>query len=87
MFCMIKKEETEVPFICSIDVGYFKYRRSIRVCIVEFDVDHFRDILFSELSVSFPERLSSAVIKRRAEYLAGRIAAQRLLKEEGRYAL
>ncbi|MGV3346831.1 4'-phosphopantetheinyl transferase [Enterobacteriaceae bacterium LUAb1] len=82
MFCMIK-DKTESSFIRSMKVGYVKYKRSIRVCIVEFDVEHFRDTLFLDYMISFTERLSTAVIKRRAEYLAGRIAAQRLLKEEG----
>jgi enterobactin synthetase component D len=82
MFCMIK-DQIESSFIHSMEVGYVKYKSSIRVCIVEFDVEHFRDTLFLDYMISFTERLSTAVIKRRAEYLAGRIAAKRLLKKEG----
>ncbi|CAK9886252.1 MAG: Enterobactin synthase component D [Candidatus Erwinia impunctatus] len=82
MFCM-SKEKTTSPFIRSMEVGYVKCRRIVRVCIVEFDVEHFKDTLFSDYTIPFTEGLSTAVIKRRAEHLAGRIAAQRLLKEEG----
>jgi enterobactin synthetase component D len=40
----------------------------------------YHDGLFDELGIAFPPHLSSAVVKRRSEYLAGRFCAQQILK-------
>ncbi|MFI3667877.1 4'-phosphopantetheinyl transferase [Citrobacter braakii] len=72
-------------FIRSFKTGYVIQEPSIRVCKLEFDITEYNDDLFSTFSIEFPESLSSAVLKRRAEYLAGRISAQTLLVKEGFY--
>ena len=72
-------------FIRSFKIGYVIQEPSVRVCKLEFDLAEYDDALFSTFSVEFPESLSSAVLKRRAEYLAGRISAQTLLVKEGIY--
>ena len=72
-------------FIRSFKTGYVIQEPSIRVCKFEFDITEYNDALFSTFSIEFPESLSSAVLKRRAEYLAGRISAQTLLVKEGFY--
>lgn len=82
MFCM-NKYHTGSCFIKSLKVGHLKYKKVIRVCIIEFDVNRYRDSLYEDFSIPLFERFSTAVIKRRAEFLAGRIAAQTILKEEG----
>jgi len=44
--------------------------------IAEYDLARFDDLLFKQLDIDFPESLSRAVIKRRAEYFAGRAIAR-----------
>lgn len=41
-----------------------------------FAIDAYRDELFELLSINFPEQLENAVLKRRAEFLAGRVLAK-----------
>jgi len=53
------------------------------MCLIEFDTLKYTDALFDKFSVPFPQKLLPAVVKRRAEYLSGRYAAQILLKNEG----
>lgn len=66
-------------FIRSFKTGYVIQEPSIRVCKLEFDIAEYNDTLFSTFTIEFPESLSSTILKRRAEYLAGRISAQTLL--------
>ena len=46
---------------------------------------HYQDALFTTLNIPFPATLHQAVIKRRAEYLAGRFAASQALAKLGIY--
>jgi enterobactin synthetase component D len=47
---------------------------SDNVCLqCQFNIDIYRDELFSEFDILFPESLAKAVPKRKAEFLAGRI--------------
>ena len=48
-----------------------------------FDPQSYRDALFDTLGVQFPDSLSNAVVKRRAEFLAGRYCAIKSLQENG----
>ncbi|MDJ0994007.1 MAG: 4'-phosphopantetheinyl transferase superfamily protein [Dinoroseobacter sp.] len=43
----------------------------------DFKFSEFRDELFDELNISFPQEIKTAVLKRKSEFLAGRIQAQR----------
>lgn len=45
----------------------------------DFDVNEYRDDLFTVYGIHFPGSLNKAVIKRRAEYLAGRFVARQVL--------
>lgn len=49
----------------------------------EFHREHYRDPLFAELAIKLPESLDKAVVKRRAEFLAGRYCAQKALQNLG----
>lgn len=46
----------------------------------KFDIDSYQDVLFDELKIKFPDVLSSAVPKRKAEFLAGRFIVQQAMK-------
>ncbi len=48
-----------------------------------FDVQYYQDSAFAEYGIDFPPTLSQAVIKRKAEYLAGRLAAREALRSAG----
>lgn len=43
----------------------------------------YSDMLFPQMSLSFPDMLRETVEKRRANYLAGRYAARQLLRDAG----
>ncbi|CNH72404.1 putative phosphopantetheinyl transferase [Yersinia thracica] len=45
----------------------------------DFDVNEYRDELFTVYGIAFPGSLQKAVAKRRAEYLAGRFVARQVL--------
>ncbi|CNI96875.1 MULTISPECIES: 4'-phosphopantetheinyl transferase [Yersinia] len=45
----------------------------------DFDVNEYRDELFAVYGIAFPGSLQKAVVKRRAEYLAGRFVARQVL--------
>jgi enterobactin synthetase component D len=46
----------------------------------QFNIDIYRDELFNEFNILFPESLSKAVPKRKAEFLAGRIIVRETMK-------
>ncbi|WP_072549696.1 4'-phosphopantetheinyl transferase superfamily protein [Candidatus Fukatsuia symbiotica] len=48
-----------------------------------FDIDSYQDALFDTYHISFPHNLHKAVLKRRAEFLAGRFVAQQVLNVLG----
>lgn len=49
----------------------------------DFDVNAYQDNLFAVYGIAFPPSLQKAVIKRRAEYLAGRFVARQVLNMLG----
>lgn len=73
------------PLIRDCKVGFVFQKPTIRICLIEFKITEYKDSLFSAYSIPFPFSLSSATDKRRAEYLAGRIAAKILLAKENIY--
>ncbi|EAP7621680.1 4'-phosphopantetheinyl transferase superfamily protein [Salmonella enterica subsp. houtenae] len=78
--------EKHIPlsaFIRQQSMGVVTHQPEVSVCLVAFDSSCYRDTLFTQLSIPFPDILKSAVTKRRAEYLAGRYAASQLLQEAG----
>lgn len=54
---------------------------SIKICLLSYNERNYDDSHFPLFSVPFPSWLLPAEKRRRSEYLAGRIAAQSLLKE------
>lgn len=68
-------------FINHQKTGFITESPLVKVCLVEYEINAYHDILFSELGIDFPRKLSTAARKRRAEFLAGRYAAHFLLKQ------
>ncbi|MEZ9362679.1 4'-phosphopantetheinyl transferase [Vibrio cyclitrophicus] len=66
-----------------IDIGTTEENRSLHYCCILFDSNYYDDSLFELLNVPFPAVLGSSVIKRRAEYVAARYAAQLILRKLG----
>lgn len=48
-----------------------------------FNIEHFDLQYFTELGITFPAKLNNAVVKRQAEYLAGRVCAKNALSTFG----
>lgn len=78
-----KKHLTPSAFICQQSLGVVTHHPDVSICLVAFDSAAYRDALFTQLSIAFPDGLRSAVAKRRADYLAGRYAARQLLQNAG----
>lgn len=76
---------SDLPFILQTRTGTVSGIEGLRFSLVEFEQDSYHDDLFKYFGLSFPRSLRSAVVKRRAEYLAGRYAAQQLLRDSGCY--
>ncbi len=85
MFVFTKKLP-DGKFIRSHRTGHLIHEPSIGVCEIAFQTNNYRDALFTEHSIQFPEQLFAAVAKRRSEYQCGRLAAQTLLHEKQIYA-
>ncbi|MGD8204447.1 4'-phosphopantetheinyl transferase family protein [Pantoea sp. FN0305] len=77
------KHITPSTFIYQQSLGVVTRHPEVSVCLVAFDSPGYRDALFTQLSIAFPDGLRSAVAKRRADYLAGRYAARQLLQNAG----
>lgn len=50
---------------------------------VRFDLAHYDVSLYSQLGIAIPDRVKQAVVKRQAEFLAGRFCAARVLEAAG----
>ncbi|MBL4831746.1 MAG: 4'-phosphopantetheinyl transferase superfamily protein [Aliivibrio sp.] len=70
---------TDSGFFLTKETGYFKQVPSTQFYRVTFDVDAYDDQLFDQFDIDLPIKLSTAIIKRKAEYLAGRYCAKTLL--------
>lgn len=71
------------PFIKNFEIGTINRFDHLFYCKTTFSTSHYEDLLFDMLAIPFPEKLSVAVIKRKAEYLAARYAARQLLQSYG----
>ncbi|MFB0857586.1 4'-phosphopantetheinyl transferase [Enterobacter cloacae] len=71
------------PFISTAEMGRIVPLPALRYCMVSFVMSDYHDGLFAEWGIPFPAKLHSAVVKRKAEYLAARYAAQRVLQSCG----
>lgn len=61
----------------------FNLKPEVRILSCNFDVEHYHDDLFEHYGIALPLDLSSAVAKRRCEYLAGRVLYKQLLQQIG----
>lgn len=59
--------------------------RDVKSAVIHFNVSEFSSKLFHEYGVVLPKSIEKSVIKRQAEYLAGRILAQRILIGSGHF--
>lgn len=55
---------------------------SLSLALGHFHIDHYQDALFAHHSVELTSRMTRAVVKRRAEYLAGRLCARTALSAQ-----
>lgn len=70
-------------FIYDLNFASFpllEYGYAVSCC---FDICHYEDSFFHYFAVQFDASLSKAVVKRKAEFLAGRVCAQRALHQLG----
>lgn len=74
---------SRLPFIRYAESGLVTAAPDLRFCRIEFDTRHYNDGLFTWLRSPMPAMLTKAVVKRRAEYFAGRYAAHMLLQQAG----
>ncbi len=77
-------EVKRCDFLSEIPINDF-FMEGINVSCVKFRPNLYNDGLFEKLGVEFPEQLQKSVVKRRAEYLAGRWCAINSLSQMGIY--
>lgn len=65
------------------NLSYLASKVSVSLQAAVFSIDQYNDHIFKHEMIFFPEELKKAVNKRRAEYLAGRILAKKLLFQFG----
>lgn len=70
---------TNSSFIVDIEHTQMGSLANVTLCKCYYDVDFFDDQLFSFFNIDLPNKIQQSVTKRRAEYLAGRYAAQQAL--------
>lgn len=82
MFSISEKFSISTPnFFLTKEAGYLTHASSTQFFRVTFDVDAYDDQLFEQFDIELPIKLSTAIIKRKAEYLAGRYCSKMLLDE------
>lgn len=76
--------ENAVPtaFITTQEKGYMTHEPSLRACRVNYDSHYYHDALFKAYSLTLPEKMAQAIKKRKAEFLASRVAIQALFNDE-----
>jgi len=62
-------------FIFNTD-GRFDTNNGISLMSCDFDIKHYQSSLFDQFDIYFPSSIQASVIKRQAEFLAGRYAAR-----------
>ena len=73
----------DIRFLVEMDNGFDGGLRDPFFRLGRFEVEAYSDDLFEKYSIEFPDTLRSSILKRRAEYLAGRLLAKRLLGAQG----
>ncbi|TDF38537.1 4'-phosphopantetheinyl transferase superfamily protein [Alteromonadaceae bacterium M269] len=72
-----------MAFIKQVEPPTLYQRGGLNSIAVKFDLQEYRQELFEEFNIDFPESLQNAVNKRKAEFLAGRYAAKLALEQVG----
>ena len=75
------------PFLHSIGESSFWSNPNRHIYRCDYDLSHYNDGLFHIFNIHYPPRLQKAAVKRKAEYLAGRLCAQQALKSFGILAI
>ena len=83
----IEVSENLVSFI-QLDIECIKKLKNqrlkhVNVACAHYSIDHYQPSLFKVFDVDMPPSIRRAVVKRQAEFLAGRILAIKLLKQCG----
>lgn len=71
------------PFIHYAEKGHFVPYPHLRYCLVKYDITYYHDMLFTQYAIPAIAEIGQVAVKRRAEYLAARYAAQQLLRVWG----
>ncbi|PHM61665.1 putative non-ribosomal peptide synthetase [Xenorhabdus ishibashii] len=71
------------PFFTDIQTGTLSEHSDLQIIKTYFDPSCYRDALFNECGITYPNQLQNAVNKRRAEYLAARYCTQQALNRLG----
>lgn len=72
---------SDPPFVHKCASGYFQHQPQLAYCMLEYDINSFKDDLFAFMKIPLPDVLSYAGVKRKAEYFAGRYCCSVLLKK------
>lgn len=80
-FTLQRKEQWHTGFIRS--VTHQGYKNSAHLLYCEFDTASFSDQYFADYGVDFPDEIKGSVLKRKAEFLAGRIVVKQALMALG----
>ncbi|MBR9909210.1 MAG: 4'-phosphopantetheinyl transferase superfamily protein [Gammaproteobacteria bacterium] len=67
-----------LPFLQE-NCSWLWHGRAVPLVHCSFDISRYRDTLFDELQIPLPASIRQSVLRRRAEYLAGRYCALRAL--------
>jgi len=71
------------PFLHSTGELSFWSNANRRIIQIDYVQSYFKEQLFQEFDIHYPTSLQRAVVKRKSEYLAGRLCAQQALKSIG----
>lgn len=80
-FEMCRLEQWQAGFIRSIT--HQRYNNSVHLLCCEFNTYSFNDQCFAAYDIDFPNEIKGAVVKRKAEFLAGRIVVKHALSALG----
>lgn len=75
--------ESHTKFINESHITQKNFLESIVIFTCDFYLSNYNESLFLNLNINFPESIKSSVLKRQAEFLAGRYIARRSLAELG----
>lgn len=81
MLKCISKQNTYNAFVQSHEIGHLSTNEEAHYCMLAFDIANYKDELYTFYSIALPKNIESAVKKRRAEYLAGRLCCKYVLEE------